>query len=155
LEITEVPITNTVNNLKILLQEALKEKSIKLINEIPESVTIPVDQAFFKNALHNLLSNAIKFSHENSEITISAITNETGTTIKVKDNGLGIPERFKESLFKFNKKHSSKGTKGEQGAGIGLSVVKRIVDLHNGDIKVNSTEGHGTTIGISIPHKEI
>lgn len=154
LDLSEVQLILTVNNLKSLLQDSLEEKNISLVIDIPEETTLKVDRPFFKNAIHNILSNAIKFSHENSEIIIAATTNEKETVIVIKDHGIGIPTKFKSKLFEFNKKHSTKGTHGEKGAGIGLTVVKRILDLHQGKVTVDSQEDKGTTISLILPHKE-
>lgn len=151
LEIAQISFYDLVISLNALLTEQLAEKKITIKIDVPKQTTIQVDQPFFKNALHNLLTNAIKFSHIGSEITVSAKTTENEVIIQVIDKGLGIPERFRRTLFDFNKKHSSKGTKGERGSGIGLTVVKRIIDLHEGKITVNSEINKGTTIGIILP----
>tara|TARA_R110002050_G_scaffold300722_2_gene471920 strand:- start:64299 stop:65771 length:1473 start_codon:yes stop_codon:yes gene_type:complete len=151
LDFSNVSIALTINNLKSLLQESLEEKHITLTVDIPKSTTVKVDEPFFKNAIHNLISNAIKFSHENSEIVISTINSNNATILKVADTGVGIPDRFKDKLFEFNEQNSTKGTKGEKGSGLGLTVVKRIIDLHKAEIHIDSQEGIGTTVSITIP----
>lgn len=150
LELVNVKLFQTVNNLKSLLKEDLDDKNLTLTLNIAKGLIVKVDEPFFKNAIHNLLNNAMKFSHMNGEIIISAKKEADKTLIEIKDNGLGVPERFKKSLFEYNQKHSSKGTKGEKGAGIGLTVVKRIIDLHKGEILIESEENKGTTVSINI-----
>ena len=150
LELADVKLLQMVTNLKSLLQEDLTDKKLTLTLSIPESVIIHVDEPFFKNAIQNVLNNAIKFSHSGAEILISAIQENKRTTIEITDTGLGIPERFKKTIFEYKHKQSSKGTKGEKGAGIGLTVVKRIIDLHKGEIHIESVEGKGTKVSITL-----
>jgi signal transduction histidine kinase len=69
----------------------------------------------------------------------------------VKDNGIGIPETQKKELFNSNRSHRRKGTAGEKSTGVGLPLIKRFVEAHNGDINVESTEGEGTRISVFFP----
>lgn len=151
LDFSEVELAQSVNNLKSLLHEALEEKHLSLNIDIPNNTMVKIDEPFFKNAIHNLLSNAIKFSHENNEIIVSAMQSPTQTIIRISDNGVGIPERLKNNLFEFDKQKSTKGTNGEKGSGIGLTVVKRIVDMHQAEIRIESEESNGTTVSIILP----
>jgi signal transduction histidine kinase len=151
LEISKVKLADLVNNLLGLQQESLNEKRLKVKVDIPSNLIINVDAPYFKNALHNLLSNAIKFSYEDNEIIISAEESKTGTVIVLKDHGTGIPEQFKNNLFEFNKQNSRRGTKGEKGSGIGLTIVKRILNLHNAKIELESKINVGTTVKITLP----
>ena len=152
LDLSGVNLLELVENLKGLHLELLSTKSLELEISIPASLTIKIDEPLFKNALHNLLANAIKFSNTNNSIKITAIQDTDSTTIQVIDTGIGIPESFKRSLFEYQEKRSSKGTHGEKGSGIGLTVVKRIVDLHNASITIDSEINVGTTVTIVLPN---
>lgn len=99
---------------------------------------------------YNIVDNAIKYSPENSKVKIEFITNENNVTVVVKDNGCGMSEEIQKHIFeKFYQGDSSRKT---QGNGLGLALVKRIIDLCDGIITVNSNENQGTEFLITLPN---
>ena len=110
--------------------------------------TILVYPILFKRLLGNLISNAIKYRGDNPpKIQVSGKVEGDYNVFSVKDNGMGIPENQFENIFKIFK--SLKPNKDSNG--IGLSVCKKIVELHSGEIWVESTPGEGSTFNFSIP----
>ena len=108
-----------------------------------------------KQVLINLVSNASKFTPEDGKIEVSARATPTSTILSVKDNGRGIPKNKVNNLFqKFYQidPHLAR-TEGVQGLGLGLSIVKGIIDAHNGKIEVESELNKGTKFIVKIPHK--
>ena len=102
--------------------------------------------------MNNLISNAIKFTSQNGKIDIEANISSNELTLKVKDNGKGIPKNEYEEVFKPFFSSKSGGTKYySKGTGIGLNLVKKLVDLSGGTIKVESQEGKGTTFECMLP----
>ncbi|MCF0157814.1 MAG: ATP-binding protein, partial [Veillonella sp.] len=101
----------------------------------------------------NLLDNAIKFSKgDENTITVTAETQPTMTTVVVHDNGIGINNQKIDCIFeRFYQADASRGR--YEGFGIGLSLVKHIIDLHKGEIRVESEENKSTSFIISIPNK--
>lgn len=105
----------------------------------------------------NLISNAIKFTHEGGNIFVEikkiedSSGKESNVEFRVSDNGIGIPEDFLPKLYKKFGMHHRPGTNKEQGIGIGLSVVKNLVELHSGKIDVKTQVGKGTTFFIRLP----
>jgi two-component system sensor histidine kinase VicK len=97
------------------------------------------------------MGNAIKFSHAGSEINIEAKKTNSNLIIIVKDKGIGIPPENINAIFERFTKVKNFGTKGEKPVGLGLSIVKQIVEKHNGTISVKSEAGAGTEFFISIP----
>jgi signal transduction histidine kinase len=97
----------------------------------------------------NLLSNSIKYSPEEAHIEVSARVAAGNVDIAVKDNGIGIPEE--EQKFLFNKFFRANNTGNIQGTGLGLTIVKRYVELMNGDVSFVSRSGEGTTFTIRLP----
>ena len=71
--------------------------------------------------------------------------------IEVSDNGIGIPEKLLSEIFNISKAGKRKGTDGEKSYGLGLNICKRIVEAHDGSIKVNSQEGKGSTFIVELP----
>ena len=103
--------------------------------------------------IENLISNAIKYSPDETEITIS-LENETGSVVlTVKDRGYGMDQHGMDQLFKkFSRLPNPKSVKA-QGSGLGLYLVKKLVELHDGTIEVQSAPGSGTTFIVRLPNK--
>ena len=100
--------------------------------------------------MYNLLTNAIKFSNPDSAIRIALECKNNQLLISVNDEGVGVKPGEKERLFRAFS-HSSTGTHGEMGSGLGLNICKRIVEAHLGHIDFESTWGVGSTFNIRLP----
>lgn len=98
----------------------------------------------------NLLSNALKFTPDSGNIRISVEDKNDNILIKVQDNGIGIPAHLQPFLFDKFTKAGRQGIHGEPSVGLGMSIIKTIVEWHNGQIWFESTEGIGTTFYIEI-----
>lgn len=122
-------------------------KRIKLINGIPPGIPpVAADEGRLHQIMHNLVGNAIKFT-QTGTITISASIDDSTATIRVSDTGIGIPEGEQDRIFKsFEQVDRSYG-----GAGLGLSITKKMVQLHGGEISVESKEGKGSTFSFTLP----
>ena len=106
-----------------------------------------------KIALKNMLKNAIQFSHPNSQIIVKSYKNDSFFNISVEDFGIGIAKNEKNKIFeKFYRTDKSRN-KNSGGTGLGMSILKKIVDIHKGKIEIESTENIGTIITISFPIK--
>lgn len=106
-----------------------------------------LDPKLLWHILNNLLSNAIKYSPPDSAVTLSLICTENGVTFKITDTGIGIPEADQTSLFQ--PFHRADNVGNTPGTGLGLTLVKKCLDLHNGYIRVDSKENEGTTFTVS------
>jgi len=129
-----------------------KELEIEFVSNV-SNVMLELNESKFSRVINNLLMNAIKFSHRKEKITLSVNmdTERSYVVIKVQDRGIGIPDSMKSIIFDKFTKASRKGTEGEKSLGLGMSIVKRIVELHNGSIWLDSKENEGTTIFIELP----
>lgn len=130
------------------------EKQMKLsVVSSPLKINGYYDTDFIDKIMYNLLSNAFKFTPANGKITVEIleklINKERWAEIIVKDSGNGIDANDIKLIF--NRFHQSKKSENNKGTGIGLNLVKSLVELHHGKISVNSTEGVGTTFKIDIP----
>lgn len=119
-----------------------------------ESVYVEVDEVLFTQVFNNLISNAIKFTKDEGSITVSLEEDKEQVFVCVKDNGIGIPKCLQSALFDRFTKARRPGIKGEQSTGLGMSIVKRIIELHGGGIWVESEENEGTSIFFNIPKRE-
>lgn len=126
-------------------------KSITLKSDITTERSFLADATHAENIIANLLSNAIKFSEPNSEIIISAYDELNQVTLSVKDAGVGMSESDQERLFKKSIIHTTLGTNKEQGTGLGLLLVKEMVEKNGGTIRFESELGKGTTFYVSFP----
>lgn len=117
----------------------------------PESVYVEVDENLYGQVFSNLISNAVKFTPEGGEITVCLKEHEDQVQACVRDNGIGIPTGLHNVLFDRFTKARRPGLRGEETTGLGLSIVKKIVELHGGKIWVESEENQGTTFYLTIP----
>jgi len=110
---------------------------------------IAADPALFERAVGNLVDNALRFTPENGSIQIALAEHGTDFEVAVRDNGSGIaPEHLPRVFDRFYRAESSRGS---DGAGLGLALVKSIVDLHGGTARIQSQIGHGTTVSLTFP----
>lgn len=129
------------------------QKNIQLIEEVSEELKVYADINMVTSVIQNLVSNALKFTHIDGSgcVSIQAQRCEKGIEINIKDTGLGMSPSQIENLFQPDIKMTMKGTSGENGAGLGLVLCKRFVDLNHGEISVQSKEGEGTTFKVILP----
>jgi two-component system heavy metal sensor histidine kinase CusS len=112
---------------------------------------IYADPDLFERAVGNLLDNALRFTPENGSIQIALSEHDANFEVAVSDNGCGIaPEHLPRVFDRFYRAESSRGS---DGAGLGLALVKSIVDLHGGATSIHSEVGHGTTVALSFPNE--
>ena len=125
-----------------------ESKNIELNVEIEENITVNADSELLSLVWSNLLSNAFKFTENGGEVSLSLTADETHARVTVKDTGCGIsPETGKHIFEKFYQGDTSHTT---QGNGLGLALVKRIIDITDSEISVNSTIGEGSTFTVTI-----
>lgn len=115
------------------------------------SSDVALDEKLLRHILINLISNAIKYSPTSSTISFKLSTEAEKVKFWVQDRGIGIPPGDREQLFQSFYRASNVGT--ISGTGLGLAIVKRAVDLHGGEIAVESEVGVGTTFIVSLPEK--
>ena len=114
---------------------------------------ITADQNEIQRLMTNLISNAIKYNKENGSILISLGSSQNYTIISVKDGGIGLKPNEKERLFSEFFRAKNEFTKNIHGTGLGLSLVKKIIDSYSGKIEVESEYGNGTTFKVFLPCK--
>jgi signal transduction histidine kinase len=108
-----------------------------------------LDKSILRNVLLNLLSNAVKYSGEGSTVYLNLEVTEDKVCIRIKDEGIGIPEEDQKKLF--GKYYRARNASNVQGTGLGLNIVKRYIDLMDGSIKFTSVANHGSTFIIEFP----
>ncbi|MES2730792.1 MAG: PAS domain-containing sensor histidine kinase [Bacteroidota bacterium] len=116
-----------------------------------ENMLVAIDETKFMQAINNLLSNAIKFTRDDGIITVRIIEQKETVLLSVEDNGIGIPAHLQAGLFEKFTKARRPGLNGEPTFGLGMSIIKTIVEWHNGRMWFESQENQGTTFYIEIP----
>jgi signal transduction histidine kinase len=144
-------------SLAALLQQTVEQRgssapNVRLVvSDCTRNVQLIADPLRIQQAIDNLISNAAKFSNEGSPIDLTLDRHEEFLRVSVKDNGVGIPESFHGRLFEAFTQANSSSTRLKGGAGLGLHLVKKIVDAHFGKIGFASTEGRGALFYIDLP----
>lgn len=134
-----------IRNTILMMQDDWKSKNVNLELSL-EAVEYYGNPELIKQIWINLINNAIKFTDENGTIKINLKTDDTKIIVVIEDNGIGMePEIIKHIFDKFYQGDASRATKGK---GLGLSLVKKIVDLSKGTIEVKSKIDQGTTFTI-------
>ena len=108
-----------------------------------------IDGNLFRQIITNLLSNAIKYSPDGGIVDLKLICQNNNLTLQVKDQGIGIPDQDKDTLFESFNRGSNVGNL--PGIGLGLSILKKCVDVHGGKITVDSEVGQGSTFTVVLP----
>ncbi len=130
-------------------------KSIEISQNVKADIFINSNEKQLSKAISDLLQNAIHFSNKDSAIIIYGSRFKNGMIeVIVKDKGIGISTDEQEKLFKLEHKHSREGTEGEQGSGMGLILVKEIMEKLKGDVWFYSKEDEGSEFHITIPEAQ-
>ena len=125
-----------------------ERKNIGIETDIAESVLVSADAELLSLVWNNLFSNAFKFTDDGGKVTLSLIADEKYATVKISDTGCGMSAEVGSHIFeKFYQGDTSRAT---QGNGLGLALVKRVIDIMQGEIGVESAVGVGTTFTVKI-----
>ena len=129
-----------------------ERKNIEIVTDIAENVTVSADAELLSLVWNNLLSNAFKFTENGGKVSLTLTANDTYATVKIADTGCGMTADVGAHIFeKFYQGDASHAT---QGNGLGLALVKRVVDIMQGEIGVESAVGVGTTFTVKFRRSE-
>ena len=145
-------LKSVIEKVSDLLSMQLKEKQIELSVGVPEDAnTISADRNQIERVFINLIGNAIKFTPQKGKITINARKAQNMVQVDIADTGCGIPEEAQEKIFEEFYRVDNPINQETKGTGLGLTLVKNIVEAHNGKIWVKSKLGAGSTFSFTIP----
>lgn len=157
LELGNFEIVKTKTSLKYIIdtaertaQSKLNQKKIVFSSNLINDIKVDVDQSLFMQVINNLVSNAVKFTPENGTISIDVTLKLNIIYIAIKDTGVGMPEEVSSNIFSGFTRNSTIGTGGEKGTGLGLGIVKKIIDAHGFKISVDSKVGEGSSFIITM-----
>jgi signal transduction histidine kinase len=150
LETGRVEVRDMLDSVITLTRERARNQSLALMLDCPGDIgSIEADERRLKQALFNLISNAIKFTPEGGSIRVEAERENGELVIAVADTGVGIPEADQERVFEKFERGNPQAR--ESGAGLGLSLVKSLIELHGGSVVIDSAPGSGTTVRCRLP----
>ncbi len=149
-------IVDVIENITLSTVEYAKSKSRKIIFDTNvEEKIIAFDPEQMERIILNLISNAIKFTKPNDEIEVKIYAGVDNIIISVKDTGIGILKEKQEMIFERFRQVDHLLSRRHEGSGIGLSLIKSLIEMHDGKISVKSEYGKGTEFIIELPIKTI
>lgn len=150
-EITRFNISELLVNQIMLYEDLLDKKELTLIADIDEGLYIESEESYLEIVFNNLMSNAIKFTDNKGTISVSLKKENQDFIIKFEDNGCGMNEETGKHIF--DKFYQGDTSHSKEGNGLGLALVKKVIDIIGGTIKVKSEVGVGTTFIIVLKEK--
>jgi len=133
------------------LRPIARKRNIELTFESMREVTADIDEVKFSLAVSNLVENAVKYNKKDGWVRVTLDADHKFFYIKVADSGIGIPEEFKDRVFERFYRVDKARSRETGGTGLGLAITKNVILMHHGGIRVESTEGEGTTFSVRIP----
>ena len=144
-------IIETMEEVGMVVNALARKKRIQLTREFNQDITITADKTKFKQILYNLLANGVKFTNEGGRVTTKLEILDSSLLIRVIDTGVGISPEDQEMLFHAFTQVDTSKARAHEGTGLGLALTKRLVELHGGEIWVESTVGEGSTFSFTLP----
>jgi signal transduction histidine kinase/ActR/RegA family two-component response regulator len=151
LALAPVDVGTAVEHCVGLMRERATSKNLRLTADVPSGIgPVNADELRLKQILLNLLSNAVKFTPAGGTVTVSARQDGADVVVQVVDSGVGIPAADLDRIFD-SFQQAGRAASRVEGTGLGLTLCKRIVELHGGQIDVDSVEGTGSTFSVRLP----
>jgi len=147
----DIDLVDFIREITKLLNYSAQQKSITFHTELPGNLFVSADKAMVGSILRNLISNAIKFTNLGGIIIITAEQKLDKLIVSVSDNGVGIKPEAIKKLFRIDGNYSTIGTQNEKGTGLGLILCKNFIEMHGGEIWVESELGKGSKFLFTIP----
>lgn len=154
LELQTVDLTEILRSVVQRNAYLAQRKNITILLELPDGLTAECDPQRIEEVFDNVVSNAIKYSHPDSVVIVRGRSGTEHHTIEIEDHGVGMTHEDLQRIFERGAPRSNRPTAGEPSSGIGMWIVRRLVERHHGSISVRSTRGEGTVVSISLPVKQ-
>lgn len=147
-EIREIDLADILRSSVDSLRPMAIQKELEIVVESPESLFFHGDRDEFEIIFNNLISNAIKYNYDRGKVQVRLLKSQDEIEIQVRDTGIGIPQEDLSKLFLEFVRIKNENTRKIAGSGLGLSIVKRLVDLYQGRINVESLQEKGSTFSV-------
>jgi two-component system phosphate regulon sensor histidine kinase PhoR len=150
-----ITIAHFIKELAELLNQEINKKALSIKISGDETVILEADRDRLRQIMLNLLHNAIQYTPSEGQIEIAWMQTNDNCIIHVKDNGIGIPEEDLPHVFERFFRVDRDRNRQSGGTGLGLSITKHLIELHNGNVSVESKRNHGSCFTIHLPIKKI
>ncbi|WP_051273637.1 PAS domain S-box protein [Desulfotruncus alcoholivorax] len=155
LDLNDVYLPDLLHGSIRMFREKGMKKGIKLDLDIDDTISlITADSRKIKQVIFNLLSNAVKFTPEGGSVTLSAVGRQDHVLVCVSDTGIGVSEEDKDNIFKEFAQVDGSLSRRHEGTGLGLALSKKLVEMHGGEIGVESKLGVGSKFFFKLPAKQ-
>lgn len=152
LHVEDVGLKKLIKDSVGLMQPQATSKDLRLRVKVAKAPDlIRADEKLLRQILLNLISNAVKFTPEGGTVVVEAWSSDSGICVSVTDTGIGIDSRFLDQIFEQFVQVDGSYSRKQQGTGLGLTLTKQLVELHGGQITVESEEGKGSRFTFTIP----
>lgn len=156
LDLEDVNVGKTINLALHMMEGRALESSIKLSTNIgEEGPIVKADRRAVMQVVLNLLSNAVKFSKDEGQVSVECHKRDNYVAIKVIDNGVGIPADRLSVVTKPFEQAANALSRDHEGSGLGLAITKELIDLHGGNMRIESQVDEGTTVTVRLPYEAI
>ena len=146
-----VSINNLIEQVVDDFELRFQEKQIKIETDLEKEIYIKGEENKLRRLLDNIMENSLRYTDSGGTIKVKTRTRSSNLVLEVSDEGIGIPEQSLNQIFNRFYRVDTARSRAQGGVGLGLSIVKGLVELHQGDITIKSKLGEGTTICISLP----
>jgi signal transduction histidine kinase len=143
------PLTAIVREACDLYADVAEDKGVQLRASVPDAIEVVVDRARFRQLVANLLDNAVKYTPAGGRIDIEADASGGRVELRVRDTGVGIAETDQPRVW--DRLYRADTSRGERGLGLGLSLVKAVVEAHGGRVSLRSAPGQGSVFSVELP----
>jgi signal transduction histidine kinase len=150
-EMKSVDLVELVRDALLVLQPISEAASVAIVSDLPPSLPVEGDRSQFERVLFNLLSNAVKFSHKGQTVTVGGLVEAEQVVLTVQDTGLGVSAEELPKLFTRFFRSANDEAHNIPGTGLGLAVVREIIENHGGKVTMASTLGEGSTVTVRLP----
>lgn len=155
LETSSIHVNQIIESIKLNLDAQATVKHIQIMLDLlPQLPPIQAHYDYIHHAIENLLENAILYTPDNGAITMRTFQDNDNVTIEIRDSGIGIKSENINRIFDRFYKVNEARTGNSSGAGLGLTMVKKIVELHHGEIDVESTPNNGSIFRLYLPIRQ-
>jgi signal transduction histidine kinase len=153
LRLEDTDLSEAARDSAALMADAFASANIRLVTRIAPEAPMRADYEAMRSVIQNLLGNALKYSHAGSQVLLEIRATAEEVVLRVSDQGIGIEAADLKRIFDKFYRAGDEMTRRTRGSGLGLALVKRIVDAHAGVIRVNSKPGEGTDMTITFARK--
>ena len=153
LSVEDTDVSSVVEKASLVFDPLYKNKGIELRREIEPGIMVQIDGAKIQQVVENLLSNALRYTDAGGSVTVSLMDGEKEVTVSVADTGIGIAAKDLPYIFERFYRTDVSRARTSGGIGIGLAIVKAIVEAHGGAIEVESDPGKGSRFIVKIPKR--